>query len=178
MANLRTCHWCGKRYDVTKVSGGWEVDRYNYCSARCQSAEKRERQRKSQQTKEKADKLKKEHPLISFIIGLIIFGYFAVLMIMNFLGSKGNDKQKQNVVENVVQQSIAEEKIISQSGNTMEFDTNDEIGLVQTPLQFVVIDESNINLWEQPTTNSETLKWEDGSNCYPLEGEKYKSFVN
>ena len=33
--DMRTCHWCGKRYDANKVPGYWK---YSYCSKRCYTA--------------------------------------------------------------------------------------------------------------------------------------------
>ena len=127
---MRTCKWCGKQFDYSPFSRGSRST--EYCCGRCYNAAMHEEQRERQRNKEEADKFRREHPLISFIIGLIVIGYFAIIMIMDFFGSKGGDKQKQNVVENVVQQSIAEEKIISQSGNTMELASNEEPVSLQT----------------------------------------------
>ena len=69
-AYTRTCKWCGKHYELNQVHGGWDI--YNYCSLRCQSAAKRERQRENQQAKEEAEKFEKDHPLLSSIYSIKI----------------------------------------------------------------------------------------------------------
>ena len=128
MADIRTCHWCGKRYDVNKVSGGWDVDRYNYCSVRCQSAAKRERQRESQKNKEAAEKFEKDHPLLSSIFKFFVVGFFAVLLIIGLVKQRGNNEQKtkEAAQETVVTQSSSEKKNFVQSVKQQEIEIDRE----------------------------------------------------
>lgn len=73
-------------------------------------------------------------------------------------------------------QLSSDEDFNAQQVKTTETDIGEELGLTQSPMQYVVIDHTNIYLWEQPTTSAEFLKREDGSNCYPVKGERYKTF--
>lgn len=121
-----TCKWCGKNYDVNQLHGGW--DRYSYCSIRCQSAAKRERQRENQQAKEEAEKFEKGHPLLSFIFKLFIVGFFAVLLIIGLVKQRGNNEQKtkETTQENVVTKSSSEEKKFVQSVKQQEIEIDRE----------------------------------------------------
>lgn len=125
-AYTRTCKWCGKHYELNQVHGGW--DTYSYCSLRCQSAAKRERQRENQQAREEAEKFEKDHPLLSSIFKLFVVGFFAVLLIIGLVKQRGNNEQKtkEAAQENVVTKSSSEEKNFVQSVKQQEIETDRE----------------------------------------------------
>ena len=107
-----------------------------------------------------------------FFIFAVVVAFIALISIFD----KKEDKKVEVEKETVVTQSLLDEEFTSQQVKILETSDSEEIESAQNTMQYVVIDYSNIYLWEQPTTSAESLKWEDGSNCYPLEGEKYKSF--
>lgn len=106
-----------------------------------------------------------------FFIFAVVVAFIALISIFD----KKEDKKVEVEKETVVTQSLLDEEFTSQQVKILETSDSEEIESAQNTMQYVVIDYSNIYLWEQPTTSAESLKWEDGSNCYPLEGEKYKS---
>lgn len=71
--DMRTCHWCGKRYDADKVPGYWQ---YSYCSKRCYTAGEAQRKKEKENSwlrrwwRQRSVKWK-----IIIIGGLLIFGY-------------------------------------------------------------------------------------------------------
>ena len=187
MADIRTCHWCGKRYDVSKVAG-IEVDRYNYCSARCQSAAKRERQKESQKHKEAAEKFEKDHPLLSSISKILGIGIFAVIGIISVVKQGGDNEQKteEAAQETVVKQSSSEENTVAQLFKQPENEINrrsevQTVGQNNSLGQFesvenksVVIDGTQLRLRLGPSTSAETFKWSDGTNRHPNVGDKFR----
>lgn len=125
-AYTRTCKWCGKHYELNQVHGGWDI--YNYCSLRCQSAAKRERQRENQINKEEAEKFEKDHPLLSSIFRLFIIGFFAIMLILGVVRKREKIEQKTKEVaqETVVTKATSEEKNIVQSVRQQEIEIDRE----------------------------------------------------
>lgn len=125
-AYTRTCKWCGKHYELNQVHGGWDI--YNYCSLRCQSAAKRERQRENQINKEEAEKFEKDHPLLSSIFRLFIIGFFAIMLILGVVRKreKIEQKTKEAAQETVVTKATSEEKNIVQSVRQQEIEIDRE----------------------------------------------------
>lgn len=108
--------------------------------------------------------------------GFFVFAVFMAFVALISLFDNKEEKKTESEKEIVMTQPSSDEGFDAQQEKMTETDISEELGLTQNPMQYVVIDYSNIYLWEQPTTNSKTLKWEDGSNCYLIAGEKYRSF--
>lgn len=53
---MKTCKWCGKRYDDTQTRGVQQSG--NYCSVRCEAAANRERRREYEEHKRRLQEIK------------------------------------------------------------------------------------------------------------------------
>ena len=101
--SIRTCQWCGKRYDTSQAfNGGVGNDCYSYCSVRCKNAANREQQKERQRQKESSEDFERLIGGGNAKRGRLIVAAIVVVFVLILGSSKQSNDEKAEEVQKTV----------------------------------------------------------------------------